>query len=29
VLVIDVTGDGRFDVVTASKKGVYVFERLP
>jgi hypothetical protein len=29
VLVVDVTGDGRLDIVTASKKGVYVFERLP
>ena len=29
VLVVDVTGDGRADILTASKKGVYVFERLP
>ena len=29
IVIRDVTGDGRPDIVTASKKGVYVFERLP
>ena len=28
IVIRDVTGDGRPDIVTASKKGVYVFERL-
>ena len=29
IVLRDVTGDGRPDIVTSSKKGVYVFERLP
>ena len=29
IVIRDVTGDGRADIVTASKKGVFVFERLP
>lgn len=29
VVIRDVTGDGRADIVTSSKKGVFVFERLP
>ena len=29
IVLRDVTSDGREDIVTASKKGVYVFERLP
>ena len=29
IVIRDVTGDGRPDIVTSSKKGVYVFERLP
>jgi hypothetical protein len=29
IVIRDVTGDGRPDIATASKKGVYVFERLP
>ncbi len=28
IVIRDVTGDGRPDIVTSSKKGVYVFERL-
>ena len=28
IVIRDVTGDGRPDIVTASKKGVYVFERI-
>jgi hypothetical protein len=29
IVLRDVTGDGRADIVTSSKKGVFVFERLP
>jgi hypothetical protein len=29
LVLADVTGDGRVDLVSASKKGVFVFERLP
>ena len=29
IVLRDVTGDGRPDIVTSSKKGVHVFERLP
>jgi hypothetical protein len=29
IVIRDVTGDGRPDIVTSSKKGVFVFERLP
>ena len=29
IVLRDVTGDGRPDIVTSSKKGVFVFERLP
>jgi hypothetical protein len=28
IVIRDVTGDGRADIVSASKKGVFVFERL-
>ena len=28
IVIRDVTGDGRPDIVTSSKKGVFVFERL-
>jgi len=27
IVIRDVTGDGRADIVTSSKKGVFVFER--
>jgi len=29
IVIRDVTGDGRPDIVSSSKKGVYVFERVP
>ena len=29
IVVRDVTGDGRPDIVTSSKKGVHIFERMP
>ena len=29
IVIRDVTGDGRADIVTSSKKGVFVFERVP
>src|SRR5436190_2962707 len=29
IVIQDVTGDGRADIVSSSKKGVFVFERLP
>ncbi len=27
--IVDLNGDGRLDIVTSNKKGVYFFEQLP